>query len=61
MYVWIYDFVCVYLYIKVMKYSLGKKKEKNDKWILQSNGQGTPLGCGRIQAQSLLRWMLIMY
>jgi len=48
-------FVCMTVY-KINEIFTGvEERGGNDKQILQFNGQGTPLGCGRMQLQSLLR------
>lgn len=48
-------FVCMPGYKNNEKCAGLEERGENDKQILQPNGQGTPLGCGRIQSQSLLR------
>ena len=48
-------FVCMPVYKNNEVFAGLEGRGENDKQILQSNGQGTPLGCGRIQLQSLLR------
>lgn len=48
-------FVCMSVYKNNEIVTGLEERGENDKQILQSNGQGTPLGRGRIQSQSLLR------
>lgn len=48
-------FVCMPVYKNNEIFTGLEERGENDKKILQSSGQGTPLGCGRIQSQSLLR------